>query len=78
MLLKDLPKSGAFYFLYYENTIVLYDNWAIKKCRWQQAIDYEDKLIAPNDWKYICTLEVYREEKYPHRMSHQNIRTFLQ
>lgn len=33
MVLEDLPKSVAFYFVYYENTAVLYDNWAIKNCK---------------------------------------------
>lgn len=33
MVLEDLPKSVAFYFVYNENTTVLYDNWAIKNCR---------------------------------------------
>jgi hypothetical protein len=31
MVLEDLPKSVAFYFVYYENTIVLYDSWDIQE-----------------------------------------------
>lgn len=51
--------------MYYENTIVLYDSWTFKDCIWQQATDYKDKLLAPNDWKYICTPKCTEKKSMP-------------